>query len=97
MPIQSFKDADAEQFFLKGQLKKGVGWANIAKVVRRKLDMVHYAAKLEDLMSPPNNRLESLKGSLEGNHSIRVNDQWRVVFEWTVTGPKNVRVTDYHS
>jgi proteic killer suppression protein len=58
--------------------------------------MLHYAAELSDLKSPPNNRLEELKGDLKGLHSIRVNDQWRVVFKWTAQGPKNVRIMDYH-
>jgi len=58
--------------------------------------MVHYAFKLSDLRSPPGNRLEALKGRLDGYYSIRINDQWRVVFEWTAQGPSRVRVTDYH-
>ena len=58
--------------------------------------MVHYAFKLSDLRSPPGNRLETLKGPLAGRHSIRINDQWRVVFEWTAEGPSQVCVTDYH-
>jgi proteic killer suppression protein len=58
--------------------------------------MVHYAFKLSDLRSPPGNRLETLKGRLDGSYSIRINDQWRVVFEWTADGPSRVRVTDYH-
>ena len=58
--------------------------------------MLHYAARLSDLKSPPGNRLEPLKGDLAGFHSIRVNEQWRIVFEWTPDGPARVRVTDYH-
>ena len=58
--------------------------------------MLHYAFKLSDLRSPPGNRLEALKGKLDGYYSIRINDQWRVVFEWTAQGPSPVRVTDYH-
>ena len=58
--------------------------------------MLHYAFKLSDLRSPPGNRLEALKGRLDGRHSVRVNDQWRVVFEWTTEGPSRVKVTDYH-
>ncbi len=58
--------------------------------------MVHYAFKLSDLRSPPGNRLEALKGRLEGSHSIRINGQWRIVFEWSADGPSRVRVTDYH-
>lgn len=68
----------------------------MAKIVKRKLDMVHYAAQLNDLRSPPGNRLEALHGDLEGRHSIRVNDQWRVLFIWTDHGARNVKVDDYH-
>ena len=65
-------------------------------VVKRKLDMVDYAAALEDLKAPPGNRLEPLKGDLAGFHSIRINDQWRVVFRWTDAGPADVDINDYH-
>jgi proteic killer suppression protein len=58
--------------------------------------MLHYATQLEDLRAPPNNRLEALKGDLAGLHSIRINDQWRVVFRWTNHGPSEVRIVDYH-
>lgn len=62
----------------------------------RKLDMLHYAQKLDDLESPPANRLEALKGDLGGFYSIRVNDQWRVVFRWAANGAEDVDVVDYH-
>jgi len=94
--IRSFGDTATERFFVTGRVASGVGWASIGRIVRRKLDMIHYAFKLSDLRSPPGNRLEPLKGRLEGHHSIRINDQWRVVFEWTSDGPSRVRVTDYH-
>jgi len=58
--------------------------------------MLHYAFKLSDLRSPPGNRLGALKGRLDGRYSIRINDQWRAVFEWTAEGPSRVSVTDYH-
>lgn len=58
--------------------------------------MLQYAFKLSDLKSPPGNRLEALKGRLHGSYSVRVNDQWRIVFEWTADGPARVSVTDYH-
>jgi proteic killer suppression protein len=96
MGIQSFSDDSAEQFFKKGDLGKGVGWANASKIVRRKLDMLHYAARLNDLKAPPGNRLERLKGDLGRYHSIRINDQWRILFIWSEAGPTNVRITDYH-
>jgi proteic killer suppression protein len=94
--IQSFADKATEHFFLTGRVVAGQGWTSIHKVVRRKLDMLQYAFKLADLRSPPGNRLEALKGKLEGHYSIRVNDQWRIVFQWSASGPSRVRVTDYH-
>lgn len=61
-----------------------------------KLDMLNGAAAVLDLRSPPGNRLEALKGDLKGFHSIRVNDQWRVVFRWDGNNASDVRLTDYH-
>ena len=79
------------------QLCKGAPWIiRAAKVARRKLIMVDAAAFLEALNSPPGNRLEALKGDLAGKHSIRINDQWRVVFRWTDAGPEDVEIIDYH-
>ena len=62
----------------------------------RKLDMLNAAAGLMDLRSPPGNRLEAMSGDLAGHYSIRVNDQWRIVFRWETGGPADVRLTDYH-
>jgi proteic killer suppression protein len=70
--------------------------ANLAKAARRKLIMVDSAAFLEALNSAPGNRLERLKGDLAGKHSIRINDQWRITFRWTDTGPEDVEIIDYH-
>jgi proteic killer suppression protein len=75
---------------------KAVGWVGVAKVAARKLDMLDYAHELTDLASPPGNRLEALKGDLAGYHSIRINNQWRVVFRWTGSGPADVDIRDYH-
>jgi proteic killer suppression protein len=94
--IRSFADKATEKFFSTGRVPTGVAWSGVRGVVRRKLDMIHYAFKLSDLRSPPGNRLEALKGRLEGSYSIRINDQRRVAFEWTADGPSRVRVTDYH-
>jgi proteic killer suppression protein len=58
--------------------------------------MVNNAGALADLKSPPGNQLEALRGHLAGKHSIRINDQWRVVFRWTETGPDQVEIVDYH-
>ena len=69
---------------------------DIVKTALRKLDLVNAAAVLLDLRSPPANRLEALKGDLKGFHSIRVNDQWRLVFRWSANHAHDVRLTDYH-
>jgi proteic killer suppression protein len=68
----------------------------IAKVARRKLDMIDYAAALTDLRVPPGNRLEALKGDRRGQYSIRINDQWRVCFVWRGGGAEEVEIVDYH-
>ena len=96
MAIQSFGDKVTENFFFTGRLKRGLGWASVKNVARRKLDMIHYADKITDLGSPPGNRLEALKGDLSGHYSIRISDQWRVLFRWSATGPELVRIADYH-
>ena len=69
---------------------------DIQKVALRKLDMVNHAHELRDLRVPPGNRLEPLRGDLEGYHSIRVNDQWRIVFRWEGINAYEVRLMDYH-
>ena len=96
LAIQGFADADTEEYFLTGRIRKGVPWQRVARVARRKLDMLHYAAALGDLRSPPGNRLEALAGSLRGMYSVRVNDRWRLLFRWGDNGPEQVRVVDYH-
>lgn len=96
MPIQSFEEPSLEEFFESGKLPKKAGWQGVKSIVARKLDMLHYAHVLNDLKSPPGNKLEALKEDLKGLHSIRINDQWRIVFEWTHQGPARVRVIDYH-
>ena len=68
----------------------------IAKIARRKLDMLDAAHALEDLRVPPGNRLERLRGDRAGQLSIRVNDQWRLCFVWTEDGPEDVEMVDYH-
>ena len=96
MAIQSFASPVVERFFRVVRLVKGVGWARVARIVARKLDMLDYAAVLTDLTSPPDNQLEALRGNLRGFHSIRINDQWRVVFRWADSGPGEVDIRDYH-
>ena len=70
--------------------------ADLLKVARRKLVQPNSAEALDDLAIPPGNMLEALKGDLRGKHSIRVNDQWRIVFKWTDAGPEDVEIIDYH-
>ena len=96
MAIQSFADPAVERFFKEGRVGKGVGWVSLKKMVARKLDVLDYAEELSDLGAPPGNRLEALKGDLKGLHSIRINDQWRVVFRWKDAGPVEVDIQDYH-
>ena len=71
-------------------------FANIAVVARRKLRQLEIAGRLDDLRVPPGNRLEALKGDRAGQHSIRVNDQFRVCFHWTDRGTQDVEIVDYH-
>lgn len=96
MAIRSFADRSTEKFFVTGRASRRVGWSQISKIAARKLDMLDYAERLSDLRSPPGNRLEGLKGDLAGYYSVRINDQWRVVFRWTEAGPTDVRIADYH-
>jgi proteic killer suppression protein len=91
--IQSFADADTEQLFREERNRR---FHAVARVALRKLIQMNRAGQLTDLAVPPGNRLEALKGALAGLHSIRVNDQWRIVFRWTDSGPADVRIVDYH-
>jgi len=71
-------------------------FVNIAAVARRKLRQLEIAGQLDDLRVPPGNRLESLKGDRSGQHSIRINDQWRVCFRWEEAAAEDVEIVDYH-
>jgi toxin HigB-1 len=91
--IKTFKCADT-QALSKGQQ---VGrFARISAVARRKLRQLEIAGRLSDLRVPPGNRLEALKRDREGQHSIRINDQFRLCFRWTATGAEDVEIVDYH-
>ena len=96
MAIRGFAQPALERFFREGKLPRKAGWVGVARVATRKLDMLHYASVLDDLVSPPANRLEALKGNWAGYHSVRINDQWRLVFRWTEAGPNEVNIIDYH-
>ncbi len=95
MPIRSFRDEEVELFFMKGKIPRHKGWSNISHIVKRKLDMLHYANELRDLRSPPQNKLEALSRELLGYYSIRINDQWRIIFKWDKQ-PYDVNIKDYH-
>lgn len=92
--IRSFADRETEALWRRERVKRIDG--RIQRTALRKLAMLDAAATLDDLRVPPGNRLEALKGRLAGLHSIRVNDQWRVVFRWTQGGAHDVAIMDYH-
>tara|TARA_R110000868_G_scaffold57591_8_gene177890 strand:+ start:9162 stop:9449 length:288 start_codon:yes stop_codon:yes gene_type:complete len=94
--IVSWKDKAAQALAELGRSPGNAGWQNVSRIVIRKLAQLHAAESLDDLRSPPGNRLESLKGDRGGQHSIRVNDQWRVCFRWTDQGAAEVEIVDYH-
>ena len=91
--IQGFRCADTRSLFETGKCRR---FAGIASVAARKLAMLDAAETLEFLRSPPGNRLEALKGNRAGQHSILVNDQFRICFRWTKPGPADVEIVDYH-
>jgi proteic killer suppression protein len=91
--ICSFRCADTQMLFETGKSRR---FSGVASVATRKLQQLAAAATLEFLRSPPGNRLEALKGERAGQYSIRVNDQWRLCFVWTESGPASVEIVDYH-
>lgn len=93
MAIQSFNCNYTQKLFENEQPKR---FKNIEIVATRKLQMLDSAVELKDLRAPPANRLEALKGDREGQHSIRINDQWRICFRWTDAGATDVEIVDYH-
>lgn len=93
MSIKSFKCADTERLFKRQRVRR---FTNIESVTRRKLEQLDWAGVLDDLRVPPGNRLEALKRDRAGQHSIRINDQFRVCFVWTTEGPKDVEIVDCH-
>jgi len=92
--IKSFKDKETGRIF-NGQFSRKLP-QNIQRIAERKLIMLHRSTNLDDLRIPPSNRLEALKGDRNGQHSIRINDQWRICFEWRIEGVYEVEIVDYH-
>ena len=91
--IQSFADEETEAVYLTGKSRK---WGNIARIAARRLQAVDYASAIEDLLNPPGNRLEKLKGDRKGWWSIRISDQYRVCFRWDGKDAWEVGIVDYH-
>jgi len=90
--ILSFGDRQTEDLWIDEKSKR---YGNIARVALRKLLQLHAAEKLSDVSVPPGNQLKALSGKRKGQHSIRINDQWRICFVWTANGPKRVTICDY--
>jgi toxin HigB-1 len=92
--IVRFKNTATRSFAETGRTK--LGWQTAAAVAMRKIDALRAATKLEDLRVPPGNKLEALVRDRAGQHSIRINDQWRICFRWSANGAEDVEITDYH-
>ncbi len=92
--IESFADAETERIF-QGSVSRKLP-PDIQRTARRKLMYLHTALDVRDLLAPPGNRLEELRGSRAGQYSIRINDQWRICFRWVKTGARDVEIVDYH-
>ncbi|MCX6950137.1 MAG: type II toxin-antitoxin system RelE/ParE family toxin [Opitutae bacterium] len=91
--IQSFADRDTAQLFYQ---EKSTRYPMLVRIALRKLIQLNRASQLRDLAAPPGNRLAALSGNLRGLYSLRLNDQWRIVFRWTQQGPADVAIKDYH-
>ena len=91
--IRSFRSKDTERLFRDEPVKR---FRRFERIARRKLLLLHRAKTLDDLRAPPGNRLEALRGDRAGQHSIRINDQWRICFEWQDGDALEVEIVDYH-
>lgn len=92
--IQSFGDKETELVWNRTHVRKF--GSDLQRVANRKLLILDAAENINDLRIPPGNRLEQMQGNRQGQHSIRINDQWRICFSWTSAGPADVEITDYH-
>lgn len=92
--IAGFRDREAEHIWRGERSRKLPG--DIQRIALRKLRLLNQARRLDDLRVPPGNRLEALKGDRAGQHSIRINDQWRICFRWDGQGAFDVEIADYH-
>jgi proteic killer suppression protein len=92
--IKTFKDADTEKIYPRERSRKLP--SDIQQTALRKLRMINNSININDLRVPPANRIEKLSGNREGQYSIRINDQWRICFEWRGSDASNVEITDYH-
>jgi proteic killer suppression protein len=91
--IQSFSCKETQYLAVKGKSRR---WGGITATAIRKLEQLEFAKSLDDLRNPPGNRLEELRGDRKGQHSVRVNDQWRICFRWLSDGAHEVEIVDYH-
>ena len=92
--LNSFGNKETKNIW-QGERVKGLP-VDIQEIARRKLRMIHNSQNLKDLMIPPSNRLEKLKGNLKDYYSIRINDKWRIIFKWNNSNADQVEIIDYH-
>ncbi len=91
--IKSFRSKETGRLFNRLRSRR---WQSVAAVARRKLELLNAATSLDELRIPPGNRLEALKGDRRGEHSLRINDRWRICFVWREGDAHEVEITDYH-